>query len=428
MSAEVIDVSTRTRRKIAARLLPFLTLSYLICYVDRANVSFANLRMSGDLGLSDQMYGLGVSLFYIGYVLFEIPGALIVERWSARKWIARIMFTWGIATILNGFVRTPREFYAVRFLVGIAEASFFPGVIVYLTHWFCRADRAKAIASFYIAVPAASVIGSGAAGFLLGMHWYGLAGWRWIFIVEGIPPLIFGVATLLYLTDWPEQANWLAPAEREWIRAELAAELAAKKRVRSYTIWQAFVDRQILLLIAAYILALTAAQSITYWLPTLMKRLWGLPPTTVALLVALPGLAGIIGMLLNGWHSDATGDRRWHTAVPLACAGVLYLVLPLTSGNVSVGLPILVAAGGFMYSYLPVFWSMPTMVLGESAAAACFGMINSAGQTGSIVGPSLIGYLNQITGSTAASFTAIGLCFLVGAGIVPLVTIRTPPG
>ena len=189
MTTETSDVGQRARRRIALRLLPFVFLMYVVCFVDRVNVSFANLRMSADLGFSDRVYGLGVGIFFIGYVLFEIPGAIIVERWSARKWLARIMITWGLVTILTGFVHTARRFYAARFFVGAAEASFFPGIIIYLTHWFRISDRSKAIAAFYTGVPTASVVGSLLAGWLLGIRWLGLSGWRWIFVMEGIPPI-----------------------------------------------------------------------------------------------------------------------------------------------------------------------------------------------------------------------------------------------
>jgi ACS family tartrate transporter-like MFS transporter len=207
MVDEISDVGQRARKRIAVRLLPFVFLMYVICYVDRANVSFANLRMSADLGFSDSVYGLGVGMFFIGYVLFEIPGAIIVERWSARKWLARIMITWGIATVFTAFVRTGAQFYTARFFVGVAEASFFPGIIVYLTHWFRQADCAKAIAAFYSAVPSAAVVGSLLATWLLRVQWQGLNGWRWIFVIEGIGPIILGIITLFFLTDRPEQAR-----------------------------------------------------------------------------------------------------------------------------------------------------------------------------------------------------------------------------
>jgi MFS transporter, ACS family, tartrate transporter len=311
MMTDSTDISRRARRRIALRLLPFVFVMYVICYLDRANVSFANLRMSADLGFSDRVYGLGVGLFFLGYALFEVPGAIIIERWSARKWLARIMITWGLVTILTGFVHTPRQFYAARFFVGVAEASFFPGIIIYLTHWFRQKDRAKAIALFYAAVPAGSVVGSLVAAPLLQVHWKGIAGWRWIFVMEGIPPIILGFVTVFYLTDWPRQARWLTEAERDWITGELEAEMIAKKKIRDYTVWQAFRDRQIWLLILAYFLALVGAQASTYWLPTFIKRLSGLPTSNVALLVALPGLVGVAAMLVNGCFFGPCQPWSW---------------------------------------------------------------------------------------------------------------------
>ncbi len=295
-----------TRRRISIRLLPFVFLLYVISYVDRVNVSFANLRMSADLRFSDRIFGLGAGIFFVGYILFEIPGAVIVERWSARKWMARIMISWGIVTVVTAFVRTAHQFYAARFLLGVAEASFFPGMLVYLTHWFRLSDRAKAIASLMAAVPAASALGSVFAWWLLPIRWFGMAGWRWLFIVEGIPPVILGIVTLFYLTDRPAQARWLSEAERNWISQELEAETAAKKKIRSYTVWQALSNRRVSMLIVPYFLALIGAQAVIFWIPTFIKRLSGLPTSRVALLAALPGLLGIFGMLLNGWHSDRT--------------------------------------------------------------------------------------------------------------------------
>lgn len=426
MNADISDVGRRARRRIAFRLLPFVFLMYVVCYVDRVNVSFANLRMSADLGFSDRVYGLGVGIFFVGYVLFEVPGALIVERWSARKWLARIMITWGLVTILTGFVHTAGQFCAARFLVGVAEASFFPGIIVYLTHWFRLSDRAKAIGFFYTGVPAASVAGSLVAGWLLGINWLGLTGWRWLFVMEGIPPIILGLVAIFYLTDRPHQARWLPQDERNWITAELEAETRAKKEIRDFTVWQAFRDTRVLLLILAWFLALCGSQGSIFWIPTFIKRLSGLPNSTVALLVALPGLTGIAGMLLNGWHSDRTGDRRWHTAIPLFGAGVLYLLLLSAGSNFPLAMALFVVAGGLFYAFYPVFWSMPTMILCDSAAAACFGLINSIGQIGGVVGPYTIGYLNDKTGSLTAAFAFIGGCYVLAAAVVSLLSIRNP--
>jgi MFS transporter, ACS family, tartrate transporter len=426
MSHDVSEIGLRARRRIALRLLPFLFILYLISYIDRTNVSLANLRMSADLRFSDEVYGLGVGLFFLGYVLFEVPGALIVERWSARKWLARIMITWGLATIFDGLVQTAHQFYAARFLVGVAEASFFPGVIIYLTHWFRLHDRGKAIASFYAAVPAASVAGSLLAGWLLEKHWLALAGWRWIFFVEGIAPIILGLITIFYLPDRPHQARWLPPDERDWITAELQAETLAKKKIRDYTIWEAFRERRVILLILAYFCAHVGAQASIYWIPTFIKRLSNLPNSKVVMLVALPGLVGIAGMLLNGWHSDKTQERRWHTVVPLICAGVAYVALSLIAHHFSIAMALLIFGGGLMFSYYPIFWSMPTMVLSESAAAASFGLINSIGHTGGFVGPYLVGYLNRITGASAAAFVFIGVSYLLAGSIISVIKIRNP--
>ena len=422
---ETYQLEQAARRRIAIRLLPFVFLLYVISYVDRVNVSFANLRMSADLGFSDRIFGLGAGIFFVGYILFEIPGAIIVERWSARKWIARIMISWGIVTVVTGFVHTAHQFYAVRFVLGVAEASFFPGMIVYLTHWFRLSDRAKAIASLMAAVPAASVLGSLLAGWLLSIRWFGMAGWRWLFVVEGIPPVILGIVTLFYLTDWPVQARWLSEAERNWISQELEAETTVKKKIRSYTVWQALSSRRVLMLIVPWFLAQIGAQAVIFWIPTFIKRLSGLPASRVALLAALPGLLGIFGMLLNGWHSDRTGERRWHASVPLVCAGVAYLLIPGGS-NFSISMALLAIGGGAFYSFYPVFWSMPTMILTGTAAAASFGMINSIALIGGFIGPYAVGWLNDRTGSLSAAFLLIAVCYLLAGTVLALIRIPSP--
>jgi len=422
---ETYQLEQAARRRIAIRLLPFVFLLYVISYVDRVNVSFANLRMSADLGFSDRIFGLGAGIFFVGYILFEIPGAIIVERWSARKWIARIMISWGIVTVVTGFVHTAHQFYAVRFVLGVAEASFFPGMIVYLTHWFRLSDRAKAIASLMAAVPAASALGSVFAWWLLPIRWFGMAGWRWLFVVEGIPPVILGIVTLFYLTDRPVQARWLSEAERNWISQELETETTVKKKIRSYTVWQALSSRRVLMLIVPWFLAQIGAQAVIFWIPTFIKRLSGLPASRVALLAALPGLLGIFGMLLNGWHSDRTGERRWHTSVPLVCAGVAYLLIPGGS-NFSISMALLAIGGGAFFSFYPAFWSMPTMILTGTAAAASFGMINSIALIGGFIGPYAVGWLNDRTGGLTAAFLLIAVCYLLAGTVLALIRIPSP--
>jgi len=415
------EVAHRARRRIAYRLLPFVFLIYIVNYIDRVNVSFANLRMSAELGFSDRVYGLGVGMFYVTYVLFEIPGAIIVERWSARKWIARIMISWGIITALTGFIHSTGQFYTARFVLGIAESSFFPGMIVYLTHWFCSFDRSRAIACLYAAVPAASLVGSPVAGWLLGVHWLQLAGWRWLFILEGIPAIVLGVITLFYMTDRPEHARWLPADERDWLVNKLQQELQAKKRIRNYTIGAAFTDRRILPLIAAWFLALTGSLGTIYWIPTFVKRISGSSDRWVTTLLVIPAILGIAGMLINGWHSDKTLERRWHTAIPLFAAGLMFAFLTLARHNVPVALVFLLLGSGFLYAYYPTFWAIPTLVLSESAAAATFGLINSVGQLGGFAGNYGIGFLNSRTGSLAASFGFIAVVYwLAGSLIVGL--------
>src|SRR5947209_7965371 len=417
-TAEQSEVGQRARRRIAYRLLPFVFLVYVVNYIDRVNVSFANLRMSADLGFSDRVYGLGVGMFYITYVLFEIPGAIMVERWSARKWIARIMISWGIVTILTGFVHTAGRFYAARFFLGAAESSFFPGMVVYLTHWFRGRERSRAIACLYAAVPAGSLIGSPVAGWLLGVHWQLLAGWRWLFILEGIPAIVVGIVTVFYLTDRPAQARWLPQDERDWLVKELQAELQAKKKIRNYTIMEAFCDMRILRLILAWFLALTGILGTIYWIPTFVKRLSGFSTQTVTSLLVIPGLIGIAGMLINGWHSDKTAERHWHSTIPLLAAGSMFGLLTIFRHEVPVAIACLLLGTGFFYALFPTFWSIPAAMLSESAAAATFGLINSIGQLGGFAGNYAIGFFNDRTHSLAPSFAFIALVYLAAGGLI----------
>jgi ACS family tartrate transporter-like MFS transporter len=401
-------------------------LIYVVNFIDRVNVSFANLRMSADLGFSDRIYGLGVGMFYLTYVLLEIPGAIIVERWSARKWIARIMISWGVVTILTGFVHSAGQFCVARFFLGLAEASFFPGMIVYLTHWFSSRDRCRAIACFYIAIPTASLIGSPIAGWLLGVHWWQLTGWRWLFILEGIPAIILGVITIFYLTDWPWQARWLPDDGRDWLVSELQAELQAKKKVRDHTITQAICDRRVLLLAAAFFLVLSGALGNIYWIPTFVKRLSGFSDRGVTTLLIIPALIGIAGMLINGWHSDYSSERRLHTAIPLLAAGSMYALLIPASNNFALAISLLLLGSGFYYAFLPAFWSMPTMILSQSAAAAAVGLINSIAQLGGLAGPYVIGVLNDRTHSLTASFGFIALVYVAAASLILGLRMRDP--
>ena len=407
-SASEQEVGARARRRIARRLLPFLFVLYVIAFLDRMNIGAAALQMPADLGFSPSVIGFGAGIFFLGYFLLEIPGALIVERWSARRWIARIMISWGIVTVLMAFIHTPRQFYWVRFMVGAAEAGFLPGVIVYLTHWFRYQDRAKAVAVFYAANPLSYVIGSPLAGLLLGLSWLGMRGWRWLFIIEGIPAVVLGVITIFYLTDWPEQARWLPEDERSWITEQLRREKEAKKRVHSFSVWGALRNRDVLLLTLCYFCAMTGSYGIAFWLPTIVKRLSGQSDMNVTLLAAMPYVAGFVTQQLNGWHSDRTGERRWHAALPVILCGVALSLAVIYSSRSTISITLFVLVGACFYGFQPCFWAVPTLFLSDSAAAASIGLINSVGNLGGFAGPFVIGYLANRTHSFAP-----GLWYLV---------------
>jgi len=414
----------RTSRRIARRLLPFLFVLYVIAFLDRMNVGVAALQMPRDLGLSDRAIGVGAGIFFFGYFLLEIPGALIAERWSARRWIARIMISWGILTVLLAFIHSARQFYVVRFLVGAAEAGFFPAVIVYLTHWFRAIDRAKAVAAFYAAMPLSYVIGSPLAGLLLGLSWLGLRGWRWLFIIEGIPAILLGIVALLYLTDWPRQAHWLSADERNWITSALSEEKESKQKVQSYTIWQALRQRDVILLTMCYFFAATGNYGIGFWLPSFLKRLSGESDAKVTLLTALPYIAGFLVQQFNGWHSDRTRERRWHAAIPLLLSGMFLFVAIHMGASVLLSMLFFVGVGGAYFGFHPAFWPIPTEFLAESAAAASIGLINSIGNLGGFVGPFIVGYLLSRTHSFSAGLSFLVGSFLISAILMLLVRVR----
>jgi ACS family tartrate transporter-like MFS transporter len=412
------------RRRIARRLLPFLFTLFVIAFLDRVNVSYAALEMTHDLSFSNRVFGFGSGIFFVGYLLFEIPGCIIVERWSARKWFARIMVTWGLITVLMAFIRTPTHFYVVRILLGAAEAGFFPGVLVYLTHWFRSEDRAKAGAMFMIAIPVANIIGSPLGGWLLGVHWFGLQGWRWLFIVEGIPAILFGIITVFYLTDWPREARWLPPEEREWITAELEQEAQAKKATRAYKILEALRQPTVIQLTLIYFFAVSSIYSLSIWLPTFLKRASGMSNLAVTMLSVIPYVAVLLAMLFNGWHSDRTNERRWHTAIPLML-GVVAFALTILSGSHFWFAFACLTVASTANAFLPSFWPVPSAFLGESAAAASIGLINSIGNLGSLVTPSVIGYFLDRTHSFTPGFLYVIVSLLIA--IFLILTLRMRP-
>ncbi|MBI3949732.1 MAG: MFS transporter [Acidobacteria bacterium] len=400
------------------RIMPYVFILYIIAFLDRVNIGYAALEMTKDLGFTAEVYGFGAGIFFIGYVLLEIPGTLLVENWSARGWIARIMISWGILATLMGFIHTATQFYWVRFLLGAAEAGFFPGIIVYLSHWFGYEDRAKAVALFMAAIPISNIIGSPLSGLLLGINWFGLAGWRWLFILEGAPAIIFGIATIFYLTDWPHQAKWLLAGEREWITAELDQEKQRKNAEHSYRIWEALKHREVIMLTLAYFFIVTSLYGFNFWLPTIIKKLSGLPNLLVTLIAALPYCIGLIAMLLIGWSSDRTGERRWHTALPMIVTSLGLLLSAVTQNNAAVAIAMFCLAAAGLSGYLPGFWALPTSFLTGSAAAAAIGLINSVGNIGGFVGPYVVGYVRTATNSFFGGVLYLSLSALVAAGFI----------
>ena len=420
-------VGARARRRISLRVIPYVFILYIIAFLDRVNVGFAALQMAGDLGFSAEVFGFGAGIFFFGYVILEIPGSVIVERWSARKWIARIMISWGILAITMAFVRTSTQFYTVRFLLGAAEAGFFPGIIVYLSHWFRYEDRAKAVALFMAAIPISNLVGSPVSGLLLGVHWFNQPGWRWLFIVEGVPAVVFGVVTVFYLTDWPREAAWLPDEEKAWITEALEREKRERKAVHAISMWQALRHRDVLLLVGAYFFATVGFYGLNIWLPTLLKQASDWSDLKVTIVAMIPHLAGLVSMLSFGASSDRTGERRWHAASAMLLGGVGYVLAIMAGGN-----PLLVVAAFCVVAagvdgYFPGFWPLPTAFLTESAAAASIGLINSFGNLGGFVGPYILGYVRTATNSFNIGLGCLAVSMALGAACVLSVRSHASP-
>jgi MFS transporter, ACS family, tartrate transporter len=413
-------LADRTRHHAALRLLPFLFALYLANYLDRTSVAYAAIGMIRELGFSDRVFGLGAGVFFISYVALQIPGALLVERWSARRMICLTMIAWGSMTALTALVHTPAELYVARFLLGAAEAGFFPGVIVYLSHWFICEDRAKVTSNFMSAIPLSFVIASPIAGLILGRSWLGIAGWRWLFILEGLPAVLLGIIAFFYLTDLPHQARWLAPDQRQWIENKLQEERSAVG-FEATPVRQALTSSKILLLAAVCFLNYFAYYSFLFWLPTMFKRQSGFSDLNVGLLGALPYAALFVAMLVNGWHSDRRCERRWHCAIPSIIAAAAFLGLAAHPQSILVLLSLFTLAT-IGNAYLPALWAMPTELLCKSAAAASVGMINAVGSIAGFAGPYIFGYMNTKFGSFSYGLTVLA----VSSFAAGLLVLRVP--
>jgi len=429
----------RARRKAYWQLLPLLFLCYVIAYVDRTNVAIAKLTMTRDLPRFDNaIIGIGAGLFFWGYFLLEIPGSLMVEKWSARKTIFRIMVTWGIAAALTAAVKTPMEFYGMRFLLGLAEAGFFPGVIIYLTHWFPARDRARALSWFLIATPVAQITSPKISNALLKIgtnevvngvsihhaQLLGLQGWQWLYIFWGVPAVVLGVIVLLTLTDRPRDAKWLDPEEKEAIEQQLEIEKANRCAGRRMTLLEAFSHPKVLLLAAAYFCGASANYGMEFFLPSILQQWYSLNLDAITWLVILPPILALASQLFVGWNSDRTKERRLHAVVPMSLAMIALAIVPLTRGRLplTIGCFMLVLAG--IKAYQPAFWSLPSLFLTEVAAAGSIGLINSLGNLGGFFGPTILGKIEKVTGSFVSGIYylcgSIAVCviivFLLGLG------------
>ena len=395
-------------RRLTWRLVPFLFLLYIVAYLDRTNVGFAALQMQQQFGFSDAVYGLGAGMFFAGYFCFQVPSNLMLERVGARRWIATLMVIWGVISSAMVLVSGPRSFYTLRFLLGAAEAGFFPGIIFYFRNWFPARARARTVARFMTAAPLSGVVGGPISGALLDLHMkLGLRGWQWMFVIEGIPAVLLGFVALAYLVDSPEKAPWLSVAEREWLLETLRAE--GKEVVASGGTFSAMKMGRVWLLALAYFGLNTVSYGVSLWLPKMIQSLSGVGNFMVGVISTIPYVAAAIAMVAVGLHSDRSGERRWHTALP-AFAGAIALTAAAFSTSVGPSILLISVAVMGVNSMMGPFWAMPTTFLSGTAAAAGIAFINSIGNLGGFAGPYVIGLVRTSTGQ----FTG-GLLLVSGA-------------
>jgi len=410
-------VAERTMRKIRWRILPLVFVIYVIAFLDRANVAYAKLTMSADLGFSEAVYGFGAGVFFVGYLLLEIPGALIVERWGGRRWFARILITWGLCALLVGFVKTATQFYVARFFLGVAEAGLVPGVVVYLNQWFPSLYRAGAMAKFFMASNVAMAIGGPISGWILKFNWWGKPGWRWVFIVEALPAIVMGFITLFVMTDRPRQATWLEPEEREWHGNELEAEKRKKAALGRLTIWQALRQRNVAVLASMIFMANVGIAGFILWLPTTVQRASAFPPYLAAVLSGFPFVVAIGSQIFFGWSSDRAGERYFHTAVPLILAGLIFPITTLSSLSFGWLFFWLCVSSAAIEGFGPSFWVLPTVTLGESTAAAAVGFVNIFSGVGGFVGPTVVGKMLTLGHSFSTVVFLLSLTFIAAGAL-----------
>jgi len=410
-------------RKATRRLIPFLCLAYAINFLDRVNIGFAALHMNKDLGFTPAVFGFGAGIFFLGYIAFEIPSNLALHRFGARLWIARIMISWGLVACAMALVHTETGFYVMRFLLGVAEAGFFPGIILYLTFWFPAERRARIVALFMAAVPLATVVGAPLSGALLKMRGVlGLAGWHWLFIIEGIPAILLGIAAFFVLTDKPGHASWLTKDEASALEAALHEDAETAKTVGYADLWQALTQPRVLALGLLYFLMVIGLYGIGFWMPQVIQTFW-LDPVSVGFLTAIPYLFAAIAMVAWGRHSDRTGERCWHIALPLFLAAAAFAWSASWGPLLPTMIALTLATLGFYAAFGP-FWSLPTALLTGTGAAAGIALVNSMGNAAGFAGPYIVGVLKEATGSFSAALLFLAVALALG-GLMAL-AFRAP--
>jgi len=407
------------------RLIPFLLLLYIVAWLDRVNVGFAALQMNHDLGFSAAVYGFGAGVFFVGYALCEVPSNLILARVGARRWIARIMVTWGVLAIAMMWVRSPVSFYAVRFLLGVAEAGFLPGIIFYLSNWYPAAQRARAVSMFMIGIPLAIVVGGPVAGLLLGMNGVmGLAGWQWLFLLEGAPAVLLGIVVWLYLPDGPTQARWLTPEQRSWLITRITMEQTAANSRHGIGLGRALLHPTVWQLALIMFACQTGSYGLTLWVPQIVKGLSGFSDLEVGMISAIPYIGAAIGMIVIGIHSDRTGERFLHIAVPALIAAVGFVASAFMVSPIPGMIALTIAAIGDLGSRGP-FWALPGRFLTSSASAGGIALINTVGSLGGFVGPYAVGLVKDATGSFTGGLLLLAALLFIGA--IATLWLRTAP-
>jgi ACS family tartrate transporter-like MFS transporter len=410
--------------RLMRRLMPFLFLLYIVAYLDRINVSFAVLQMRGALGISDRVYGRAAGMFFAGYFFFQLPSNLVLEKFGVRRWISGLMITWGVISCLMIFIRGPISFYGMRFLLGAAEAGFFPGMILYMKRWFPANARGRAVAWFMTANPIAGIVGSPVSGALLGLSGKGLSGWQWMFLMEGMPAIVLGATVYWALSDSPREAAWLKGDERAWLLERLARE-HSESAVEQGSFWEVLISPRIWMLSLVYFGVSTTMYGVTLWLPSVIRSLSGLSYVWTGAVSALPFLVTVIVMVLVGLRSDRTGERRWHTAIPafvgaaaLVAAGYGHSAVVVVA---CIGLGLVCAE-----SMVGPFWAMATSQMAGLSAAAGIAVINSLANLGGYYGPDMIGFFRKLNGGFRGGLLAIGATLAL-SGTIALIVGRRPP-